>query len=1208
MFTSTTFYSIGQRVRAMRVLLIAALAVGMAGEVLAQSAAGPFARFNSWWRNPANGTLGFTTGAQLCIDLDGNGNAESCYANPSVPAGAATNVRLSPTRRVLMMFGNTSVCNGSSMVHFFDVPDPPGSLTLIDSACIPRNVNSGHVGFYDTGLCCDGLTDLACAGAMGLVCTDGGGGSLLGVSPQRIAYVADQGDPFTQRVQIYWFDLNGGTHAQTFPGFDSALQLTRVPVSPYGDAAFVQHDTGGTDSNYTVVDLCGGTRLGRSLSSNVGGALFGLPNPTATSEMLDNGGGNYEIRVTHPSLTTGMLDLPFTPCSGTPPPVNGACCRLDVCSVETAEDCELIPGDWLGPMTTCAECPMATLSVNISGPGSVSSNPAGISCPAVCSGDYPENTMVTLTAMANAGAQFLSWGGQCSGVSPVTQVTLNGDKKCTANFAVVADLAIVKQDDADPVIAGTAFTYTITVTNNGPSTATGVMVGDNLSSVLSFDPATSDPGCDAVGNSVSCALGDMPNGAVAVRTIGVTVDPMARGQVANTASVSAMTLDTVSNNNSSTAITQVNAEADLSVIKSAHPDPVTAGGRLTYEIEIFNAGPSSATGVVIMDTLPPGVTTLGNPSNPMQVGCNAGNGSVGLLESVVVSFAVVVDPGTVSGTMLTNVVEVMGNETDPNLTNNVDSFDSLVSGASPAPAEHGFVMVADTSTPIPAGSGNFTNVFGPDLAVLSDGNVAFRGRGMNQQDGIYAQINGVLEVIADTSTPIPGGTGTFSTGLSFGFSVPSIDGEDVAFGGDDSTVSQRGVYARIGGVLQVIADKTSRPPGAAFPFSTLGGASLDNGMLSFWAFVPAAPILEGIYLGGPTGFSKIVDENTFIPGGGGRFVGFVSLAQHGRGNVAFFGYDSTFASGLYVSNGGALQVIANKNTPIPGGGGLINLFPETMAFDGSNIAFLGNNAALTEPRIYSRDCVGLSPAVDNQTAVPCGMGTFTGFSNLSIDGGNLAFIGLSAEGSGLYADFGGQLIKIVRLLDTIDGKKVSGLRMGWEALDGDQLAFQARFTDGSEGIYRADISRSGVCHPYDDDADGDHDLRDHAAFEACFSGAGNNHAAGCQLFDADGDGDIDGDDYAVFESRLTGPLPPPPVEACCLANGTVCMMLEPDACQFLQNGTVMAGVDCASNPCTPTMGACCSIEGCFVTTQQICNGLEGQYFPGEDCQSAPCKP
>ena len=54
--------------------------------------------------------------------------------------------------------------------------------------------------------------------------------------------------------------------------------------------------------------------------------------------------------------------------------------------------------------------------------------------------------------------------------------------------------------------------------------------------------------------------------------------------------------------------TTVDPAADLSLTKTDSPDPALEGEQLTYTLTVHNAGPQSATGVVLTDTLPGGVT------------------------------------------------------------------------------------------------------------------------------------------------------------------------------------------------------------------------------------------------------------------------------------------------------------------------------------------------------------------------------------------------------------------------------------------------------------------------------------------------------------------------------------------------------------------------------------------------------------------------
>src|SRR5690242_14760632 len=71
-----------------------------------------------------------------------------------------------------------------------------------------------------------------------------------------------------------------------------------------------------------------------------------------------------------------------------------------------------------------------------------------------------------------------------------------------------ADLAVDKADSPDPVATNGALTYTITVSNFGPDTATNVVVTDKLAGGLTYVSATSTAGkCNLKGNTVTCAVG-----------------------------------------------------------------------------------------------------------------------------------------------------------------------------------------------------------------------------------------------------------------------------------------------------------------------------------------------------------------------------------------------------------------------------------------------------------------------------------------------------------------------------------------------------------------------------------------------------------------------------------------------------------------------------------------------------------------------------
>ena len=156
-----------------------------------------------------------------------------------------------------------------------------------------------------------------------------------------------------------------------------------------------------------------------------------------------------------------------------------------------------------------------------------------------------------------------------------------------------ADLSITKTDSADPVTPGQAFTYTITVTNNGPSDSANVQVSDTVPAQFTVTNVAPAGSCSHVGNVVSCSQPSIAAGASSFITVSVTAD-IAPGTYTNTATVSAATIDPVLANNSASEDTTIVPSADLSVVKTDSADPVSPGGDFDYTIVVTNNGPSDA--------------------------------------------------------------------------------------------------------------------------------------------------------------------------------------------------------------------------------------------------------------------------------------------------------------------------------------------------------------------------------------------------------------------------------------------------------------------------------------------------------------------------------------------------------------------------------------------------------------------------------------
>ena len=107
-----------------------------------------------------------------------------------------------------------------------------------------------------------------------------------------------------------------------------------------------------------------------------------------------------------------------------------------------------------------------------------------------------------------------------------------------------ADLITVKTDEQDTYKPGTTTTYTITVTNNGPSTALNVTVSDPFPEGITSMDWTADDGSTGTGPLLQ-TIPTLENGAQLVYTVTVKVPDTFKGDLINTVAVSSDTPDTL---------------------------------------------------------------------------------------------------------------------------------------------------------------------------------------------------------------------------------------------------------------------------------------------------------------------------------------------------------------------------------------------------------------------------------------------------------------------------------------------------------------------------------------------------------------------------------------------------------------------------------------------------------------------------------------
>ncbi len=120
--------------------------------------------------------------------------------------------------------------------------------------------------------------------------------------------------------------------------------------------------------------------------------------------------------------------------------------------------------------------------------------------------------------------------------------------------------------------------------------------------------------------------------------------------------------------------------ADLLVRVTDSPDPVMVGAVVNYTVAVTNFGPAAATGVVLSNQLPAGVTFL--TATPSQGSCSQAAGvitcNVGSLSSGASATVTIAARTTVPG-LITDVAGVSGGQVDLNLADNVHSAKTTVS-------------------------------------------------------------------------------------------------------------------------------------------------------------------------------------------------------------------------------------------------------------------------------------------------------------------------------------------------------------------------------------------------------------------------------------------------------------------------------------------------------------------------------------------------
>jgi|GEM_PF-1269866 len=221
--------------------------------------------------------------------------------------------------------------------------------------------------------------------------------------------------------------------------------------------------------------------------------------------------------------------------------------------------------------------------------------------------------------------------------------TGDGDTGSTGDMASAnvpaPNLSITKTDNATTVYRGGPVSYTIVVTNTGAYTVAGNVTDVVPASITSVtwtcvaSPGSTCAAANGSGNNISTSA-ILEAGDTATYTVSGTVSPAASGALINQASVALQSSWLIESNladNSASDNDTINLNANLGITKTDSLANVNPGANVTYTIVVSNAGPDTATGAIVTDTVPASLSsvtwTCGSPVNGATCGAASGSGN-----------------------------------------------------------------------------------------------------------------------------------------------------------------------------------------------------------------------------------------------------------------------------------------------------------------------------------------------------------------------------------------------------------------------------------------------------------------------------------------------------------------------------------------------------------------------------------------------------
>ncbi len=555
-------------------------------------------------------------------------------------------------------------------------PSATGSLSNTATVGVPSGTSDptpGNNSATDT----DTLTP---QGDLSITKTDGATTEIPGTTVTYTITVSNAG-PST---------ATGATVADTFPA-----TITGVAFTSMASGGATGNTAAGSGNISDTLTMPPGSSVTYTATGTISSAatesLSNTATVTAPGGFTDTNNGNDSA--TDTDTLTPQSDLSITKTDGSTTEVPGTTVTYTIVVTNTG------PSDVTGA-SVADTFPATITGVTFTSvaAGGATGNTASGSSNINDTLNMPAGSSVTYTATGTISASATETLSNTATVSAASDQN-TGDNSATDTDTLTpqGDLAITKTDGVTSAVPGNSVTYTIVVSNSGPSTATGATVADTFSASFTSVTWTSVSSGGATGNTASGTgnINDtvnMPSGSSITYTVTGTISASAAGTLSNTATVTAPSgfTDGTPGNNSATDTDTLTPQADLQITKSDSPDPVAASSNLTYTLSFVNNGPSNAASVTVSDTLPASFVGLVSVTTPagwtrtdsVPVG---GTGtitftkaSVTASETATFTIVVSVSVSTPNNTVLSNTANTSSSTTDPTSGNNSSAATTTV--------------------------------------------------------------------------------------------------------------------------------------------------------------------------------------------------------------------------------------------------------------------------------------------------------------------------------------------------------------------------------------------------------------------------------------------------------------------------------------------------------------------------------------------------